>query len=136
MVNNQLVDFSDERYLTTLERQNSRYVHLHDPDNVVHVHASGVTWEYFFRTINVTLDSSCLWVRGEPLCKATFMRNSTIVPGLLEQEIQEGDRALFHFGAGNVSIFFEQAVGNRSCLHSGTCLERGYLPGCRSGPDS
>ncbi len=136
MIDNQLVAFTDEYYLSTATEQKSLYVHLHDLDSVVHVHATGVTWKYFFESINVTMNPYCLDVRGTPVCNATFVRNGVVEALLLSEEIQEGDRALFHFGQGNATNFYFQAVGTNSCLHSGTCPERGFLPGCSSTPTS
>ena len=132
VLNNQIVDFSNDYYFTYKGHERSRYVHLHDPDAVVHKHASGVTWQYFFDTLNLTMNDTCLVARGTPLCNATFIRNGIEVPGLLAEEIHEGDRVLFHYGNGSASDYFSQAVGNNSCLHSGTCPERGVVPGCAS----
>jgi hypothetical protein len=129
MVNNQVVDFTNEYYLSFIGQERSRFVHLHEPNNVVHVHASGVTWDYFFRTINITLDDACLQVRDNSVCGATFIINGETV-STLKTPIRDGDRALFHYGQGNASAFFTQAVGDESCLYSGTCPERGVVTGC------
>jgi hypothetical protein len=131
MIHNQLVDLSDDRYISYQDHLLSRYVHLHDLDYVVHSHAENVTWKYFFNTLNIPMNDTCIVVRNQSLCNATIIIDGQIVP-TMNVPIQEGARALFHYGGGNASIFFEQAVGNRSCMHSGTCPERGLLAGCSS----
>ncbi len=133
-INNQLVDFTNDYYLSYLGHERSRYVHLHEPDNVVHKHSTGVTWGYFFETLNVTLNGECISVRGSDICNATFIRNGEIIPNLLSQEIHEGDRALFHYGSGDAMFYFPYVVGNESCRHSGTCPERGTIKGCNGEP--
>jgi hypothetical protein len=131
MLNNQLVDLSNEYYFTYPEHTRSRFVHLHEPNYVVHVHATNVTWQYFFETLNLTMDGDCMSVRGVPLCDATFIVNGQEIT-TLNTPIRDGDQALFHYGAGNASLLFAQAVGNESCLYSGTCPERGIVTGCTS----
>jgi hypothetical protein len=123
MVNNQLVDFTNDVYMSYPGHTLSRYIHLHHIDNVVHVHASGVTWNYFFETLEVPMNDTCITVQGTPICNATFLVNG-------EPVSTPGDRALFHYGTGNASAFFTQAVGDMSCVYEGTCPERGIAVGC------
>lgn len=129
MLNNQIVDLTDERYLSIQGQMLSDYVHLHHVDSVVHVHAENVTWRYFFKTINVPVDDECLRLRNESVCNATFIVNGERI-GTLDTPISDGDRALFHYGGGNALGFFEEAVGNESCLYSHTCPERGFYTDC------
>lgn len=131
MVNNQLVDFTSMHYMSYKGEERSVYVQINAPDSVVHVYATGVTWKYFFHTLGVTMNDTCLSVQGKDICGATFLVNGKPVSSL-DIPIHDGDRALFHYGTGNASVFFEQAVGNNSCLYSGTCPERGVLNGCSS----
>jgi hypothetical protein len=129
VINNKPVDFTNDYYLSYLGHVRSRYVHLHNPDNVIHIHAQGVTWEYVFRTLNVTMNDKCIQAKDTSYCQAGFVINGRQV-NTLGTPVNDGDRALFHFGEGNASLLFDQAVGDKACLYSGTCPERGVMVGC------
>jgi hypothetical protein len=49
MINNQIVDLTDERYLSVKGNLHSDYVHMHHIDNVVHSHATNVTLGVFLQ---------------------------------------------------------------------------------------
>lgn len=114
-VNGAAYNFSQEKYMTPElpggEGENCGYTpgslaHLHHMDgNLAHIHATGVTWGYFFSTLNMSMDGSCFRLdTGESHCNGggkrwRFFVNGTEVQQLYGREIQNADRALFTYGA-------------------------------------
>ena len=115
-VNVQAIDFSAEKYQTEIPHDaqaeeecgndTSRLVHMHGWDgNVVHKHATGVTWGYFFGTIGINMSDSCIFVRkdGTALCDAKFgswryFVNGKEVKQIRNVEIMNLDRVLITYG--------------------------------------
>ncbi len=117
-IDGQAYNFSQERYMTPTPPggddvcgNDSRLVHLHDMDgNMVHTHATGVTWGYFFSTLNMSLTNGCLRLDdGASYCDSLDKRwryfvNGTEVAGLKDQEIHNLDRVLLTYGATDAQI--------------------------------
>ena len=124
-INNVPFNFSQEKYMVPLGPNGSddtdclngtRLAHLHDMDgNVVHVHATGVTWGYFFSTLNMTWAGSCFTLdNGNSYCdnaasKWRFFINGTEVQNLMGAEIQDQSRVLFTYGATEAQISAQMA---------------------------
>jgi hypothetical protein len=86
-------------------------------------------WAYFFKSINVPVDDECLRLKNESICGAVFIINDIRID-TLNTPIHDGDKALFHYGGGNVLKFYNEAVGDYACMYSHTCPERGYYTDC------
>lgn len=75
-----------------------------DNPNVIRVKKAGTTWDDFFRTLPFKLTKACLTTgTGETFCSGEngqlkFYLNGEKTDNLLEQTIQNGDRALITFG--------------------------------------
>ncbi|MFB6145183.1 MAG: hypothetical protein ABEJ99_01615 [Candidatus Nanohaloarchaea archaeon] len=101
-------DFSSEKF-----QLNSRYVHLENNDSeIVHKHAKGVTWSYFFQTINTSLrfqDNStlCIDIMGNTTCgDGQVVLNGKNVTSL-DREIQQGDNLLVIIGTEDMKKMIE-----------------------------
>jgi len=78
------------------------YISASDP-TIIHVKKEGITWNDFFQTLPMKLTKDCLITGdGETLCTGEegtlkFYLEEVETPGLLNQEIKEGDKALIKF---------------------------------------
>jgi len=94
VVNGSEKDFTDRKF-----QFNSRHVHLeNNRSDIVHKHATGVTWEMFFQNINLSTSTQenelCLEIYGNRSCgNGTVVLNSESNPSL-DQEISQGDNML------------------------------------------
>lgn len=94
VVNGSERDFTDKKF-----QLNSRYVHLeNNKSDIVHKHATGVTWGMFFQTINLSTStenkSLCLDIQGNRSCgSGSVVLNGDFNPSL-DQEISQGDNFL------------------------------------------
>jgi hypothetical protein len=116
-LNGQAYNFSQEKYMTPSGAgeecggNSTLPAHLHDMDgNLAHKHATGVTWSYFFSTLNMSFKDGCLVLdTGEKYCetgsaKWRYFLNGSELGGLLGREITQGDRALFTYNASDSEI--------------------------------
>ncbi len=112
-LNGERVRLQDQRYMqdvascrvdpTLLSPQDR--VHLHQMiDDVVHVHASGVTWGHFFANLGYVLsddfvvtDSGVRHSAGDGQ-QLTFVLNGRRAPSIANQEIRSLDRLLVYQG--------------------------------------
>ncbi len=85
--------------------------HLHDMDgDVVHKHAIGVTWGYFFSTLNMSLEGTCFTLDTKnSYCNSGSARWRFFIDGaemgsLATNEIHDLDRALFTYNATDIQI--------------------------------
>lgn len=94
MVNGSERNFTQERF-----QLNSRYVHLeNNRSDIVHKHATGVTWKMFFQTINLSTSREngelCLNIYEETRCgKGSVILNGEFNASL-NQEISQDDNLL------------------------------------------
>ncbi len=128
LVNGQMLNLSDSIFMTEIEPganascgSNGSVVHLHDNDGgVVHKHAPGITWGYFFSTLGMSINSTCLTLyNGSRYCtgpadhvpaflskseaaalskQLTFIVNGAVVPDLAPMEIMQGQKVLILYG--------------------------------------
>ena len=111
-------NFSDEKYQTPVLPgagescyNESTLVHLHNGDGeLVHKHASGVTWGYFFSTLDITLSDNCFaFDNGTRYCNDAqnrwrFFINGQEVPSLVNSEIRDLGRVLLTYGSNEGEI--------------------------------
>lgn len=93
-------EFTDTKY-----HERSEKVHLHASNpEIIHLHASGVTWQEFFDSLPMKLTQDCLTTgTGQEFCSDSgvtlkFYLDGEKVQDALFQEIKEGDRLLVSFG--------------------------------------
>lgn len=85
-----------------------KLAHLHDGDgDVVHKHATGVTWGYFFSTLNISIDDTCMrFDDGKEYCNSAgktwrYFVNGTEISSISGYEIHQSDRVLITYGASD-----------------------------------
>ena len=134
-INENKLDFSQTAYQSSVGHEKDEHVHLHDGDGkVVHRHAEGVTFARFLQSVGYTLTKDCLttdtneqyctdasstlafYVNGSPADRTTY------VP-------QEEDKILLIYGPEGADLKSQLAsITDESCIHTGTCPERGVAP--------
>ena len=114
-INGEKIDFSQAKYQTKLPDDptacgdTSKLAHLHaGKGNIAHKHATGVTWQYFFSTLNITLEKNCITIGNYDnlLCsnkesKLRFMENGKEVDEL--GEIKDLSKVLISYGSENLT---------------------------------
>ncbi|VVB58432.1 Uncharacterised protein [Candidatus Anstonella stagnisolia] len=118
-VNGQALDFSQAKYQEPLGpngtdtncTNESTLAHLHGGDgDVVHKHATGVTWGYFFSTIGINLTDNCIVLdNGTAFCnsengKWRYFVNGRETGAVRDTEIKNLDRVLITYGANDAQI--------------------------------
>lgn len=91
------------------EHNNPRLrTHMHQPENnLVHVHADGVTWGHFFANLGYGLSNKAIatdegvFIDGQDGKKLTFFLNRQPVNSIANQVIQSGDTLLIDYGDGS-----------------------------------
>lgn len=93
---------------------------LHGGDgDVVHKHATGVTWGYFFSTLNMTLGDDCLVLdTGAAYCnegwkKWEYFVNGDAAGSIRGMEMRDRDQVLITYGAS-----YEEAVRQAATVTS------------------
>ena len=134
-MNGNQLDFSQTEYQSSVSHEKDEDVHLHDGDGkVVHRHAGGVTFAQLLKSIGYELTSDCFttdtneqycanasstlafYVNGNPADKTTY------IP-------QEEDRMLLTYGPTGADVKDQLAsITDESCIHTGSCPERGVAP--------
>ena len=89
------------------------YIQADNP-NIVHVKKSGITWDYFFKTLPFSVTKDCL-ITGtkETFCTnqtktLKFYLNGIKTENLLDTEIKPNDKALITYGGEKDSETAEQ----------------------------
>lgn len=131
-------DLTSERFQSKEGHVLSDFTHLHDGNGtVVHKHAMGVTWGYFFWTIGVPLRGDCMvGPDGVNRCERGATRwvavvNGQVTENLRDLEVRDLDRVMLWYGdepTDHITGHFEQIVTRDACIASGTCPERGKPP--------
>jgi hypothetical protein len=144
-INGQAYNFSQAKYMTETDNSGgvencatgSVFAHMHDLDgNLVHKHATGATWGYFFSTLNITLSPDCIAMdMGEKYCSGNgktlrFFVNGKEVHGLADYEIHNLDKVIITFGnetdegiATQIATITDEA----RMRAGGTCAPRSLL---------
>src|SRR3989344_4063007 len=103
------------------------HMHVDDPDNrdLIHIHATGITLEMFFRTLGMELSQSCINISGQAYCTNQsnhlryFVNNVPNFEGP-DYRLQDLDRILITYGVLNSTQIVEQlkSVGDNACIES------------------
>lgn len=131
------VDLTGEQYQSSSQSIKHQKMHFHDSnDNVIHRHASGITFSEFMSSIGFTVTDTCLTMDTEvQYCTVTENILRLYVNGKPQTNIgvyipKEEDKILLYYGDPTSSdlLKFQEAITDDSCLYSGNCPERGEPP--------
>lgn len=131
--NQSKLDFSQTQYQSSVGHLKDEHVHLHDGDGkVVHRHAEGVTFAQFLTSLGYGLTNDCLTSdTNVQFCtnassSLSLYVNEKAVEDKTAYVPQEEDKILLTYGAKDADVKSELAsVTDESCIHTGTCPERG-----------
>lgn len=131
-MNGNKLDFSQTEYQSSVGQEKDEDVHLHDGDGkVVHRHAEGVTFAQFLKSIGYELTSDCFTTdTNEQYCTNASSTLAFYVNGNPADKTiyipKEEDRILLTYGSADSDIKSQLAsITDESCIHTGSCPERG-----------
>ncbi len=135
-IDSQLIDFSNEKYMSNEEKHLSKYFHLHDGmGTLIHRHQPGLTLGDFFSSLNITLSKDCVTLDDrQALCTEGTSRWRMVVNGeerLLDPSFvfEDTDKILLTYSASDTLWETEwQNMTDDACLYSRTCPSRGDPP--------
>ncbi len=135
------IDFGKENYMTNKDFVVNKYTHLHDDKgNLIHVHATGITFGYFLNSIDFDLTKECFkFDTGQKVCneetnkdgstnkKWKFYVNGKINNEFNKYVIQDTDRILLTYGSfeseeGKHRIIEQyESITKEACIYSEKC---------------
>lgn len=136
-INDERMDFTDDKYQSALNHILHEDFHFHDNnDKVIHRHADGLTLADFISSIGYTLTDDCLTTdTGAQYCKdenktLRLYVNEVVVSDTRSYIPQEEDRILIYYGEPNNTKIpqYLSEISNDACIYSYTCPERGTPP--------
>jgi hypothetical protein len=100
--------FEEVQSCSAEDHNNPRHrAHMHQPENdLVHVHAEGVTWGHFFANLGYGLTNKAIttddgvFVDGQDGHKLAFVLNGEPVTSIDNKVIESGDALLIDYGDG------------------------------------
>lgn len=138
VVNGERVDLSDDMFMTTAEQSFHPDAHLHDNDgDVKHIHAEGVTFMEFLKSLEITLTEDCLtldnsYCTNEDNRLMMYVNDMPFTDSIESYIPVDDDRILVYYGTNNPDPeqlqSYLDAVPSDACYYSGTCPERGVAP--------
>ena len=110
----------------------NKFVHFHATkdktkpnDNVIHVHAKGITLKHFFRSLGIELEKNCFTYHLERYCNddektLKVYVNGNKIDDFTDYEIKDLDKILVSYGPLDEKEIQKQinSVGNNSKFHS------------------
>lgn len=136
-MNNKMINFGLAKYQSAEGKELDPDVHIHDGNgNIVHLHKEGVTLAQFFKSLKMTLSSSCfIQDNGQKFCNTNDSSLKMYVNGQVNTEFdtyipKDLDRIVISFGPNNDKNLTTQinSVTDMSCIYSEKCPERGKAP--------
>lgn len=129
------LDLTGDMYQSSLEKgEKDADIHIHDADDkVVHRHAENITFAHFLESIGFKLTNDCFTMdTGEEYCRdetttvALYVNQDEVV-NITSYIPEEEDQILLYVGPSGKSTLQSEldSITDESCIHSGTCLERG-----------
>lgn len=137
VINDQRLDFTDDKYQSRIDQILLEDFHLHDNnDEVIHRHADNLTLVMFLDSLGYTLTNQCLTTdTNEEYCSNDAEVVQLFVNGQEVADIegyipQERDQILVYYGDPNSELLetYFNEVTDDACIYSGTCPERGTPP--------
>ena len=121
-------NFSQEKYMASNNTSLSNFAHFHDMNgNVIHKHHKDVTFGFFFRTLGMELNSTCLVLDDKrSYCGIKMFVNEKESRAFDKYNIQDLDRILIV--AGEVKEYMMESVTSDACIYSFKCPEKGAPP--------
>ncbi|QQR55214.1 hypothetical protein IPG41_01475 [Candidatus Peregrinibacteria bacterium] len=136
-LNGTAYDFAQEKYMSEEGSPLSPFAHLHDGDGtVIHKHMSGITLGDFFESIGMKLSETCFTLdNGTTYCNDAentlkFFVNGKLNKKFDQYEFGDLDRLLLTYGDETEEELQiqVQSVGDKACIYSEQCPERGTPP--------
>jgi len=133
-LNNQHYNFTQEKYMSSEDNHLSPFIHLHDMDGeVIHKHASEITLDFLFESINMAFNSTCFVLDdGKEYCNQNDRTIKMYVNGIRNYEYEDYefndlDRILISYGNDSENVINKQidSITDNACIQSGKCPERG-----------
>lgn len=136
-IHGQVLDFAQDRFMSTEEHALSNFTHLHDGDGeMIHKHMSGITLGDFFKSLGMEFTEDCLALdTGKRYCSEAENTLKMWVNGKANEEFgyyefKDLDQILISYGnETEAELNIQRAsVGDRACIYSELCPERGEPP--------
>jgi len=136
-IDNQEVDFSDDRFQSTTGKELNDAQHLHDNNgNNIHKHLTKKTIVDFFSSLWVTMTPTCIELdTGKKFCtdnekSLKLFVNDLPMSDFMNYEFKDLDRILVSYGSASWVEIQQQldSVTDMSCMYSDKCPERGKPP--------
>ena len=112
--------------------EKNKFTHMHpgqDEEDVIHVHAIGITLKQFFNTLNIKLSRNCIILEdGKEFCNSKsntlkFYINSKLSEEAPDYEIIDLDKIFISYGDESQAEITKQLskIGNKACIQSKKC---------------
>ena len=127
-------DFAQDKYMSTDEHKLSNFTHLHDGDGeIIHKHMSTITLGDFFESLGMQFTDDCFTLEdGTAYCNNDENTLKIFVNGkknrdFADYELSDLDQILITYGNETDEEIQAQldSVGDRACIQSEVCPERG-----------
>lgn len=127
-------DFAQDKYMSSDEHKLSNFTHLHDGDGeLIHKHMSTITLGDFFESLGMQFTAECFKLDGGSFyCNEGEKTLKMFVNGehnneFGDYELSDLDQILISYGDETDEEIQTQiaSVGDRACIQSETCPERG-----------
>jgi hypothetical protein len=136
VVQDNLVDLSDDMFQTTSMQSFHPDAHLHNNNgDVKHIHDQDITFADFLGSLSITLTDNCLTLDNEYCSGETeevllYVNGELYTSPITTYVPVDDDRILLYYGeATNTMIAtYLENIPDDSCYYSGTCPERGVAP--------
>ena len=112
--------------------EKNKFTHMHpgkDEEDVIHVHATGITLKQFFNTLNIKLSRNCIiFEDGNEFCNdrsetLKYYVNGKINDETPDNEVKDLDKILITYGDESQTEIQKQlaSIGNNACIQSKKC---------------
>lgn len=111
--------------------EKNKFTHMHpgqDEEDVIHVHATGITLKQFFGTLNIHLSRNCIKLEEKEFCTDNSKSLRYYVNGKVNVDapnyvIEDLDKILITIGINNQTEIQKQlaSIGNNACIQSKKC---------------
>ena len=137
-IEGEFIDFNKPEYTVDeflsdkfWESKHNKLTHMHGGDDntkVIHVHATGITFQHFFHSIGIDIDESCLTTNEKERCSNNGERLRFYLNGIRDdfaifKPIQDLDKLFVTFGSETQEEIDQQLAqtGERACISSKNC---------------
>ncbi|MFT4244554.1 MAG: hypothetical protein ACMXYB_03830 [Candidatus Woesearchaeota archaeon] len=133
ILNETIMNFSKQDFMSELHNEQHSHVHLHDMNgNIIHYHKENITLEKFFTSLNMQFNQSCFTTHENiSYCEDEINSLQMFVNGELNDEMQnyiaeDLDRILILFSNYSESQieYYMNSVSDEACIYSMICEDR------------